>query len=106
MTTYKSIIIFSITFIVVLTISGYLLIKHKPKDIIKPVDTHEIDSLKRLIEVQKYIININDKKVDSLNHVKAKITNNYETIIKDFSNPNTVSNDSISRYIATKLYSK
>lgn len=107
MTTYKSIIIFSITFIAVLIISGYLLIKCKSKDAgVKPIDTHEIDSLKQIIKAQQYIINIYNVKLDSLYSAKSKITNNYATTIKDFSDPSIVTNDSICKYISSKLYIK
>lgn len=99
--------IISILLVIVIIITVVIMFpNNKGIPYTQSIDTHEIDSLKRIIEVQKYIININDKKIDSLHSIKAKITNNYETIIKDYSDPNTVSNDSISRYISTKLHSK
>lgn len=44
--------------------------------------------------------------VDSLQDVKSKIHIKYEEVIKEFGNPYIISNDSITKYISTKIHNK
>lgn len=70
--------------------------------------TYKIDSLKTALKSQEkaYILKIDSfiNTIDSLTKVKNKITVKYETIYKDYSNPTIVDDDSITRYISTKIH--
>ena len=70
--------------------------------------TYKIDSLKTALESQEtaYILRIDSltSTIDSLTKVKTKIITKYETIYKDYSNPTIVDDDSITRYISTKIH--
>lgn len=63
-----------------------------------------IDSLNNIITNNNSIISKNKIVIDSLSNHKSQIINNYETTIKNYSNPTLVSDDSISRYISKELY--
>lgn len=67
-------------------------------------DTTEVDSLKNIIKVNNIIIQKNEHTIDSLYNAKSQTTINYETTIKNYSDPTIVSDDSISRYISKELY--
>lgn len=66
----------------------------------------KIDSLTSLVLYQDIIINNQQSRIDSLNNKKTKTNNYYETIIQNMSDVSIVSDDSISRYISSKIHSK
>ena len=70
------------------------------------LNDRKIDSLNVVIIKQNEIIKNKELKIDSLNNTKTKTVNNYETIIKDFSNTSIVSDDSVTKYISKKIYNK
>ena len=100
----KIILYISIVFII-LYISTIIIIHSGNINIIKENNSYKskIDSLKMEVNNSKYLINIYETKIDSLYKTKNQITNNYETNIQNLSNPNIVSDDSITNYIKSQI---
>jgi len=74
---------------------------------VQPIQNNRIiDSLNIIISQNTKLIKSQQLKIDSLSETKTKTFNYYETIIKDYSNPTIVSDDSITKYISKKLHNK
>lgn len=67
-------------------------------------NTDEIDSLNDIIKTNNIILKQNQHIIDSLYNQKSQTIINYETTIKNYSNPSLVSDDSISKFISKELY--
>lgn len=98
-----------VTIIIIIVTSVYFQNKHSEESYIKKINDYEnqIDILENNIaEYHKLydslIINYN-KDIDSLNDIKQKTITIYEKQEVDFSNNAIVDDDSIIRFIATKI---
>ena len=70
------------------------------------VNKHSKDSLQAIVNFQEIIIKQREHNIDSLKLIKNSKTNYYETTIQNYTNPITISDDSISSYISKKLHNK
>jgi len=75
--------------------------------------TYLVEKTKRDIEFKEYqnkytkaqqLITKQQTTIDSLTNIKQQILIKYEKVINDFGNPYIISNDSITRYIASKIH--
>lgn len=93
------IIIFILLIIVIILISF-------PSKNTKSINTYNksIDSLSILLSLKEKELKEKDIKIDSLYKVKNSTYIKYENAIKDFNNGSIVDDDSIIRFISSKIY--
>lgn len=101
--------VYIIGFIVIILVPGLIYFIDKPNK------QYKIEQAKIAIEFEEYkvkyakaieTIKLQEFKIDSLNNVKQQILIKHEKVISDFSNPFIISNDSITKYISSKIYNK
>ena len=101
--------VYIIGFIVIILAPGLIYFIDKPNK------QYKIEQAKIAIEFEEYkvkyakaieTIKLQEFKIDSLNNVKQQILIKHEKVISDFSNPFIISNDSITKYISSKIYNK
>lgn len=97
-------LVMAILFIVFTNIQHRNITKDLKKDKIKL--TNELSKNDSIIKVLNDKIKLQNKYYIELLNTKSKINIKYETKFKDISNVNIVSNDSIMRYISSKIHNQ